>query len=545
MLSTHRGEIRSPLRAERSCSLARGGMVCASVPRAAAAGVEMLSRGGNAIDAALAAAAMLCVVEPMSTGLGGDAFALLWSARERRLLGLNGSGRAPAAATLEAYRERGLDQVPARGILAATVPGAVHAWETLSRRLGRLPLADVLAPAIRAAEEGFAVSELVGHYWFWLQRAGVLDEAASAVWAPGGRAPRAGEWFRVPALARTLRAVAEDGARAFYRGRVASVIVATSRAQQGLLAEQDLAEHESSWVEPITSSYRGTTVAELPPSGQGLTALLALNILEQFDPAEAPATSALDWHRRIEAIKLAFADRDAYIADPEHVEVPVAALLDKTYAKERARAIGERALPGAAPGLGSGDTVYLCSADEEGNLVSFIQSLFTGFGSGVGCGDTGVVLQSRGSGFRLDPGHPNALAPRKRPFHTIIPGMLLEDDVPRTAFGVMGGDVQPQGHLAFVANSVDHALNPQEALDRARFRYEHGARVVIEGAEAPVDEGGSLGKALEARGHEVVDPGALMGDRFGGGQAITRLPDGTLAGGSDRRKDGCALGFDR
>ncbi len=431
-----------------------------------------------------------------------------------------------------------------RGILAATVPGAVHAWETLSQRLGRLPLAEVLAPAIRAAEEGFAVSELVAHYWFWLHRGGVLDEAAAAAWAPEGRTPRAGEWFRVPTLGRTLRAVAEGGADAFYRGPVAEAIVAASRAQDGFFSEEDLDQHTSSWVEPITTTYRGATVAELPPNGQGLAALIALNILEQLDPAEAPATSALDWHRRIEAIKLAFADRNAYIADPEHADVPVAALLDKTYAKERALQIGERALPGAAPGLPTGDTVYLCAADAEGNLVSFIQSLFTGFGSGVGCGDTGIVLQSRGSGFRLDPRHPNALAPGKRPFHTIIPGMLLDDDVPRTAFGVMGGDVQPQGHLAFVANTVDLGLNPQEALDRPRFRYEHGARVVIETPEADVDEGGSLGAALEARGHEVVDPGAVMGDRFGGGQAITRLPDGTLVGGSDRRKDGCALGLD-
>jgi gamma-glutamyltranspeptidase/glutathione hydrolase len=518
-------------------------MVCSSVPRASAAGRDVLARGGNAIDAALATAAMLCVVEPMSTGIGGDAFALLWSAPEQKLLGLNGSGRAPGAATLEAYRERGLEQVPTRGILAATVPGAVHAWESLSRRLGRLPLSDVLAPAIRAAEEGFAVTELVAHYWFWLHRSGVLDEAAAAVWAPEGRTPRAGEWFRVPALAATLRGVAEGGAETFYRGPIAEAIVTASRAAGGFFCEEDLASHDSSWVVPITTMYRDTTVAELPPNGQGLAALIGLNILEQLDPAEAPATSALDWHRRIEAIKLAFADRN-YIADPEHADVPVAALLDKTYAKERAREIGDRALPGAAPGLHRGDTVYLCTADAEGNLVSFIQSLFTGFGSGVGCGDTGVVLQSRGAGFRLRPGHPNALAPGKRPFHTIIPGMLLDDDVPRTAFGVMGGDVQPQGHLAFVANTVDFGLNPQEALDRARFRYEQRAQVVIESPEAAVDEGGTLAEALGARGHEVVDPGAVMGDRFGGGQAITRLPDGTLVGGSDRRKDGCALGLD-
>jgi gamma-glutamyltranspeptidase/glutathione hydrolase len=544
VLPSHRGETRSPLRAERSCVLARGGMVCASVPRAAAAGVAMLARGGNAVDAAIAAAATLCVVEPMSTGLGGDAFALVWSAREGRLIGLNGSGRAPAAASLEAYQARGLERVPTRGILAASVPGAVHAWQALSDRLGRLPFADLLAPALHAAEDGFAVTELVAHYWYWLERAGVLDAEAAAVFAPGGRTPRAGEWFRVPALARSLRAVAEGGADAFYRGPLADAIVAASRARSGFFAEEDLALHESTWVEPITTTYRGFTVAELPPNGQGLAALLALNVLENFDPGEAGPTSALDWHRRIEAVKLAFADRDAWVADPEHAEIPVAALLDKAYAKERAAQVGERALPGAAPGLAAGDTVYLCAADAEGSLVSFIQSLFTGFGCGVGCGETGIVLQSRAAGFRLEPGHPNALAPRKRPFHTIIPGMLLDPARATTAFGVMGGDVQPQGHLAFVANSVDFGLNPQEALDRPRFRFEGGRSVCIETPEAPVDDGVRLAEALRARGHEVIDPGALAADRFGGGQAITRWADGTLVGGSDRRKDGCALGLD-
>jgi gamma-glutamyltranspeptidase/glutathione hydrolase len=514
-------------------------MVCASVPAAAAAGAEMLGRGGNAIDAALAAAAVLCVVEPMSTGLGGDAFALLWSAREGRLRGLNGSGRAPAAATLAAYRARGLESVPGTGILSVTVPGAVHAWETLARSHGSLPLGDVLEPAIRAAEDGFAVSELVAHYWWGLERAGVLDGAARAVFAPGGRSPRAGEWFRVPALGRTLRALAKGGARAFYEGGVADAIVAASRAAGGFLAHADLAEHESTWVDPISTTYRGVTVAELPPNGQGLAALVGLNVLECLEPGD-PA-SALHWHRRIEAVKLAFADRDAYVADPEHADVPVAALLEKGYARRRAAEIGERALAAPRPGL-AGDTVYLCAADAEGNLVSFIQSLFTGFGSGVGCGETGVVLQSRGAGFRLEPGHRNALAPRKRPLHTIIPGMLLRDGEPWTAFGAMGGPIQPQSHLNFVANVVDLGLSPQEALDRPRFRFLGGRQVLVEAPDASVAEGGTLAAALEARGHEVQRPGAFAMDAFGGGQAIQRLADGVLAGASDRRKDGCALG---
>ncbi len=540
MLESRRGHRVSSLRSERSCVMAGRGMVCASVPRAAAAGVEMLRLGGNAVDAALATAAVLCVTEPMQTGLGGDAFALLWWADPGRLVGLNGSGPAPAAASLDAYRARGLGAVPAQGILSTTVPGAVRAWETLAERFGSLPLARVLAPAIRCAEEGFAVTELVAHYWELTLRLGALrNEAARSVWAPGDRAPRAGEWFRCPALADTLRAIARDGADAFYRGAVARAIVATSREEGGFLEPEDLAHHESSWVEPISTSYRGVEVFELPPNGQGLTALQALNVLECFEPLTP--TSELAWHRRIEAVKLAFADRDAYVADPERSVVPVKQLLDKGYARRRAALLGERALPGARPGLG-GDTVYLCAADERGNLVSWIQSLFGPWGSGLACGRTGVVLQSRGSGFRLEPGHPNALEGGKRPLHTIIPAMLLRDGHPWMAFGVMGGDVQPQAHLAFVSNVVDHGLNPQEALDLPRFRFLGGERVALEEPDVAVDEGGALGEALQRRGHAVEPGGDAMADRFGGGQAIAREGE-VWVGASDRRKDGCALGL--
>lgn len=515
-------------------------MVCASVPAAAAAGCETLSRGGNAIDAAIAAAAVLCVVEPMSTGIGGDAFALFWSAREGRLLGLNGSGRAPAAASLEAYRTRGLDrEIPVSGILSATVPGAVRAWQDLSDAHGRLPLGEVLESAIRAAEEGFPVTELVAHYWWGLHRMGKLqNDAARLAFAPDDRSPLAGEWMRLPALGRSLREIAEGGAAAFYEGRIADAIVATSEQEGGCFAKEDLAGHTSTWVEPIRTDYRGTEVAEIPPNGQGLAALVALNVLECFEPE--PLTSALEWHRRIEAVKLAFADRNAYIADPEHAEVPVSELLSKGYARRRAAEIGERAIPGARPGL-RGDTVYLCSADEEGNQVSFIQSLFTGFGSGVGCGDTGILLQSRGAGFALREGHPNALAPRKRPLHTIIPGFLLRDGQPWMAFGSMGGPIQPQSHLNFVANVVDHGLNPQEALDHPRFRFEQGNEVVVEAAERGVDEGGTLVAALGERGHVLQPMPPLAADLMGGGQAVARLENGVWAGGSDHRKDGCAL----
>jgi len=544
MLPSQRGRSDSALRSERSCVLARRGMVCASVPLAAAAGVEMLRRGGNAVDAAIAAAAALCVVEPMQTGLGGDAFALLWSQRERRLVGLNGSGRSPAAATLEAYRARGLERMPPHGILSVTVPGALHAWESLSRRFGRLPLGQVLEPAIRAASDGFAVSELVAHYWFLLHAGGALrNEAARASFAPGGRTPAAGSWQRSPGLARSLRAVAEGGAAAFYQGPLAEEILAAVRREGGLLAAEDLAAHASSWVEPLRTTYRGVTVAELPPNGQGVTALLALNLLATLDPAQAPPDSALDWHRRIEAAKLAFAERDAHVADPEHVTVPLERMLDPAFARERARGIAERAQDGLVSGIARGDTTTVCAADAEGNLVSLIQSLFGGFGSGIACGESGILLQNRGAGFRLEPGHPNALAPRKRPLHTILPGMLLREGVPWMAFGIMGGDVQPQAHLAFVSNLVDFGLNPQEALDRPRFRWLAGTQVEIETPDAPVREGGSLEAALAARGHTVLRPPGVMADRFGGGQAVAREADGTLVGASDRRKDGCALGL--
>jgi len=542
MLSSLRGT-DSPWRSERSCVLARGGMVAASVPLAAAAGLEMLRRGGNAIDAALAMAAALCVVEPMQTGLGGDAFALFWSAREGRLVGLNGSGRSPAAATIEAYRARGLAAMPASGALAVTVPGAVHAWETLAKGYGALPLGEVLGPAIRAASDGFPVTEVVAHHWGLCVAGGTLrNDAARATFAPEGRAPRAGETFRNPRLARTLQAIADRGAAGFYTGPVADAIVAGARDAGGLLVHDDLASHSSDLVEPLQVRYRTVHVAELPPNGQGVTALQTLAILNELDAAEAPIDSALDWHRRIEAVKLAFADRDAHLADPDAMRLPLKRLTDADYVAKRAFQISHHALRGVAAGWGS-DTVYCCAADAEGNLVSFIQSLFGAFGSGVGCGDTGVVLQNRGAGFRLEDAHPNALGPGKRPLHTIIPGMLLRDGEPWLAFGIMGGDIQPQAHAAFVANLVDHGLNPQEALDRPRFRWLGGLEVLIESPELRVREGGRLADALTERGHEVVPPGAVHADRFGGGQAIARERDGTLVGASDRRKDGCAMGL--
>jgi gamma-glutamyltranspeptidase/glutathione hydrolase len=540
MLPSQRARLGSPDRSERSCVLARGGMVATSVPAASAAGVEMLRRGGNAFDAAIAAVAVLSVVEPMQTGIGGDAFALFWSAREGRLVGLNGSGREPARATLAHYRDRGLERIDPGGILAVTVPGAVHAWETLRERYGSLDLATLLAPAIRAAADGFAVTELVAHFWWGLHRMGALRNAAALeTFAPEGRTPAAGDWFRNPRLGASLRAIAKGGPDAFYRGEIAEQLVAASHAEGGCLEREDLARHTSDWVEPITARYRDVTVAELPPNGQGVTALLALNVLGCFEAEPVHAERA--WHRRIEAVKLAMADRNAYLGDPDHVAVPIESLLSKGYARERSALLGERALEAPRAGSGLGDTTFLCSADAEGNQVSFIQSLFTGFGSGIACGDTGILLQSRGAGFRLDPGHPSALAPGKRPFHTLMPGFLLRGGEPWMAFGIMGGDVQAQAHTAFVSYLVDGGMNPQEALDAPRFRWQSGARVVVEEPGRALEAGGTLGEALAARGHEVVAPPPVAADVFGGGQAIAR--EGELwVGASDRRKDGCAMG---
>lgn len=519
--------------------LARGGLVCTSQPLASFAAAELLRGGANAVDAAVAAAAVLGVVEPFMTGLGGDCFMLIWSAANRRLFGLNGSGRAPRAATVEAMRARGYNAMPMLGMLAVTVPGAVDAWCTALERFGSRPLADVLAPAVAYAEEGFPVSEVIAAQWQFA--AGLLEQPeARRTFTIDGRAPRLGEVVRVPGLGRSLRALASGGRDVFYRGELAAAIVDCSQAYGGLLDAADLAAHTSDWVEPITTSYRGSAVCELPPSGQGLTVLLALNMLECFDLAALDPIAVT--HLQIEAIKLAFADRNRHIADAAHVHVPIAELLSKDYAQGRAALIDPaRARKQVAPGLvpRGGDTVYLAVADAAGNVVSLINSLYFPFGSGMVAGNTGIALQNRGFGFSLDPNHPNALAPGKRPFHTLIPGMLLRDGRPLVSFGVMGGDMQAQGHVQLVSHLIDAGLNIQEAIDRPRFHYLDTDRVALERELAA-----SAGPALRARGHVVEDENAaLPRGGFGGAQGIMIDPNGTYWGGSDRRKDGCAVGF--
>ncbi|MBN1484611.1 MAG: gamma-glutamyltransferase family protein [Chloroflexia bacterium] len=518
---------------------ARGGVVATSQPLAAQAGLAVLQQGGNAVDAAIAAAVTLTVVEPASCGIGGDAFALVWDGQ--RLHGLNGSGRSPLALTAEHLRRAGHGEVPAAGWLPVTVPGAPAAWRDLHRRFGRLPWARLFEPAIHYAEHGYPVARICQYTWRWGQlkkRQGLSPDAYrhwAETFAPTGRVPGVGEVWRSPDMARSLARIAEEGADAFYEGSLAAAIVDWAQKTGGFLRAEDLARHRSTWVEPIHTAYRGYEVWENPPNGQGLTALIALNILEGWDPDDMPPDSLPRIHRQLEAVKLAFADARRYVADPERESVPTKALLSKDYARERRALVGESAAlpePGRPP---AGDTAYLCTADGEGNMVSLIESLYSGFGSGIVVPGTGIVLQNRGSGFTLEAGHPNVLAPGKRPFHTIIPGFLTRDGAPIGPFGVMGGHMQPQGHVQVVVHLVDDGLDPQAALDAPRWYWHQGRQVKVEpGLEA-------VAAGLRARGHQVEVDSDI--DLFGRGQVIWRQPSGVYAAGSEGRADGCAMGY--
>lgn len=518
------------------------GAVCTSQTLASTVALEILRDGGNAIDAAVCAAAVLGVVEPFSTGIGGDCFALVWSAREGRLFGINGSGRAPNALTVELLEERGLSAMPPHGMLPVTVPGAIDAWSELLARFGRRRLADVLAPAIDIAERGFPVTEIIQHQWELILRFGVIQHPdAVRTLSRDGAPPALGELFRMPELAASMRLIADGGAEAFYQGPIAEKIVAFSRANGGVHAMEDFAAHRSTWVEAISTDYRSYQVCEIPPNGQGLAALIALNVLETFDLTKLPIDSPELAHLRIEAVKLAYADRTRFIADPERASVPTAGLLSKDYARDRAalvnRELARERVEAGAPSRGT-DTVYLATADADGNVVSFINSLFMPFGSGIVAGDTGIVLQNRGYGFVVDRQHPNCVAPGKRPFHTIIPGMILRDGKPVVSFGVMGGDVQAQAHVQVVSNLIDYGLNIQEALDFPRFNYLQDNQVAFE-----IDWDAATLAKLSAMGHVVLDENAaLLRGGFGGGQGIMIDPTtGCFWSGSDRRKDGCAL----
>ena len=530
--------------ARRSVVMARNGMVCTSQPLASQAGIALLRKGGNAFDAIVGAAAVLNVVEPMMTGIGGDMFAIAWDAKEGKLVGLNGSGRSSSRATAEAFRAKGYRTVPTHGPDSVTVPGAFHGWATLHARYGKLPLEDVLAEAVRHAEEGFPVSEVIAADW----RAGVrwadvpefreallvreADSEGRATW----RAPRAGEVFRAPDLGRTLRALGKGGIGEFYKGDVARRIAEHLRSRGSSIDLDDLAKHESTWVEPMSATFRGYTLHELPPNGQGLAALQMLNMLEQYDLEALGHNSAPYIHLLLESKKLAFADRDRWVADPSFRELPLATLVSKEYAgKMRARIDPARAgsFPRSTLDLAA-ETTYLCAADRDGNAVSFINSLFHGFGSGLVVPGTGICLQNRGSLFSLEEGHLNRLEPSKRPLHTIIPAFVTRDGKPWLCYGVMGGDMQPQGHVQVFLNMVVFGMNPQEAGEAPRVR-ETGGGAALESGIAP-----DVVEALKALGHRIdSSPGG-----FGGFQGI--LIDGAtgvLRGATESRKDGCAAGY--
>ncbi len=527
----------------RSAPMATNGMVATSHPLAARAGVKVLEDGGTAADAAVATAAVLNVVEPHMTGIGGDMFAL--TQFDERYEALNGSGRAPEAAEIETYRERtnnvgddGEPRMPEDGGMPVTTPGALDGWKTLVDRYGTFELAELLAPAAEYAREGFPVTEYISRQWAnAADRVEQFDESAET-FLPNGEAPAPGQRFSNPAFAESLETIAEEGIEALYGGEIGEAIVETVRDHGGTLSLSDLEAHESEWTEPISTEYGGVEVLEHPPNGQGIVALEALNIAEEFDLA-ADVGNEERLHTLIEATKIAFADGHAHVTDPEFADVPTETMLSPSYAAERATEIGPEAGEYGARAGEHANTVYLTAVDGDGNAVSFINSVYMGFGSALTAG--GFALQNRGHSFSLDPGHTNALEAGKRPFHTIIPAMLREEGEFRASWGVMGGSMQPQGHLQVVANLVDSGLNPQTALDAPRFRFTEGKRVALETNRLTKQTVSGL---LE-RGHDLIDEDTFLGEggHFGGGQFVYRDPEGTLIGGSDPRRDGQAIGF--
>jgi gamma-glutamyltranspeptidase/glutathione hydrolase len=548
----------------RSMVITRYGVVAAESPQAAQAGVKMLESGGTAVDAAVAANAVMGVVAPMSNGIGGDLFAIVYDAKTGKLYGINASGWAPAGLSIEALRQKGLRSMPLRGIDSVTVPGAVDGWDKLLQRFGKKKFAEVLAPAIQIAEEGYPVTEWVGATWARYASALQGDDNATQTYLPANRPPRVGEIFRNPDVAWSLKQLAAQGRDAFYKGEISRRILETSRRHAGAMTAKDLADYSAEWVEPISTTYRDWKVYELPPNGQGLAALEMLNILENFPlgPAQSQAqatgqggaqgqpgpagqytfASTKTLHAMIEAKKLAYADLIKYIGDPRtNKSLPVAGMLSKEYAKQRADQIDpEKANCSAEAGMPmppGGDTIYLSVVDKEGNMVSLIQSNYESWGSGLVADGTGFVLHDRGALFSLDPASPNALAGRKRPLHTIIPAFMEKGDT-RIAFGIMGGWNQSQAHAQFVANVVDFKMNIQLALEAPRFTKTtfSGCDVLMEG-RIPAN----VRNELTAKGHVIEVKGAFSSN-MGGGQAVLRdFAAGVNYGASDPRKDGAAI----
>ena len=546
--------------ATRSEVLATHGMVCTSVPAATVVGLDILKRGGTAVDAAIAANATLGLMEPVSNGVGGDLFAIVYSAKENKLYGINGSGRSPLGLSYEAMKAElaklHTEMIPPRGMLPISVPGCVDAWAELHKKFGKLPLSDDLAPAIRYAEEGFPVTDLIAYYWalgprFYKGLPGAFLETYTL--DGKGRTPGKGDVFKNPDLARTLRLIAEKGRDTFYKGEIADKIDAFMQANAGFLRKTDFEKHTSTWVDPVSVNYRGYDVFELPPNGQGISALQILNILEGFDLRAMGRNSPETLHAMIEAKKIAWADRAKFYADPAFAKIPLAGLLSKEYAAQRRKLIdpnhaAKQVEPGN-PALNQGDTIYLCTADDQGNMVSLIQSNYRGMGSGIVVPGLGFMFQDRGELFSMDPQHANVYAPGKRPFHTIIPGFVMKDGKPWEAFGVMGGGMQPQGHVQVLTNQIDFGLNVQEAGDASRWQHEGdneptGEKMTSSGGYVEVESGIPYESVRELRkkGHDVrFDVGG-----YGGYQAIkVEMHDGrrVYVGASESRKDGMAAGY--
>lgn len=525
----------------RSMVITRRGIVATSQTLASQAGAQILARGGSAADAAIAANAVMGVVEPMSNGMGGDLFAIVRDEKSGKLSGLNSSGWAPQKLTIDFLNQKGFREMPQVGIYSVTVPGCVRGWAELHKRFGRLPWAELFQPAIYYARNGFPVTEFISAYWQAGKSKLEKNPNARQVFLPGGAAPVVGQIFSNPQYANALKLVAREGADAFYKGEIAQAILKTSERLGGVISAEDLAHYQAEWVDPISTTYHGWTVYELPPNGQGMAALEMLNIMERFPLAQFGFASPDAWHVKMEAQKLAYADLRRYNADPRFVKVPTETLISKPWAAERAKTIDlKRAHCDVAPGDVSrfkGDTIYLTVVDRDGNIVSLIQSLYEGFGSGVVVDDFGITLQDRGGLFLLDPAHPDALAPHKRPFHTIIPAYMEKGSV-HIGFGIMGGLNQPQAHAQFVSDIVDHGMNIQSALEAPRFTNPDfgGCTFLIEDR---VPE--AVRRELTSRGHSLTVRGAFA-TPMGGGQAVIHDDaTGVNFGASDPRKDGAAV----
>lgn len=535
--------------ASRSPVLATQGMAATSQPLATQIALDVLKRGGSAVDAAIAANAAQGLMEPTGCGIGGDLFAIVWSAEDKKLFGLNASGRSPQSLPFPYFADNGLDKIPSHGPLPVSVPGAVDGWFELHSKFGKLPMKELLAPAIGYAETGFPVTQLVAYYWN--RSVPRLQEypGFKETFMPGGRAPQEGELFRNPRLAKTYRRIAEGGRDAFYKGDIAREIGAYMKKNGGFLSYQDLAAHESEWVEPVSTNYRGYDVWELPPNGQGIAALQILNILEGYDLAAMGRTSPEYVHLFAEAKKLAFEDRAKYYADPAFNKIPVKALISKEYAAERRKLIdrnraGKRYDAGNVA-LRHGDTIYLTVADKDGNMVSLIQSNYRGMGSGMTPGDLGFILQDRGEMFSLKEGHFNQYQPGKRPFHTIIPAFVTRDGAPYMSFGVMGGATQPQMHAQIMINMIDFGLNVQEAGDAPRILHSGSSQptdeVMLDGGYLSLEDGFPMEtrRKLVQMGHQV----RFESGPYGGYQGILRSAEGVYQGASESRKDGQAAGY--